>query len=140
MKDPVISAGSTAEDWKPLLLALHELLNRLPVTARSRDRPGIRIEEGRVVDMAYTGPILEEAITRNDLRKTTPRSGPYKGVPVIVSPVRNDRGDAIGAIGVVDITGIFDLATLMEHQSAILKQICGKDPCPLPAEQIGSKR
>jgi hypothetical protein len=140
MRDPVISAGSTGEDWKALLLAIHELLNRLPVTARSRDRPGIRIEEGRVVDMAYTGPVLEEAIARNELRKTTPRAGPYKGVPVTVSPVRNDRGEAIGAIGVVDITGIFDLATLMEHQSAILKQICGKDPCPLPSEQAGSKR
>jgi hypothetical protein len=140
MRDPVISAGSTGEDWKPLLLSLHELLNRLPVTARSRDRPGIRIEEGRIVDTAYTGPVLEEAIARNELRRTTPRSGPYKGVPVTVSPVRNDRGEAIGAIGVVDITGIFDLATLMEHQSAILKQICGKDPCPLPSEQAGSKR
>ena len=140
MRDPVISAGSTAEDWKPLLLALHELLNRLPVTARSRDRPGIRVEEGRVVDMAYTGPILEEAIRRNELRRTTPKAGPYKGVPVTVAPVRNEQGEAVGAIGVVDITGIFDLATLMEHQSAILKQVCGKDPCPLPSEQVGAKR
>ena len=74
------------------------------------------------------------------LRKTTPGSGPYRGVPVTVVPVRNSRGEAIGAIGVVDITGIFDLATLMEHQSAIMKQVCGKDPCPLPGEQIGSKR
>ena len=140
MSDPVISAASTAEDWKPLLLALHELLHRLPVTARSRDRPGIRVEEGRVVDTAYTGPILEEVIARNELRKVTPKSGTYKGVPVTVAPVRNDRGEAIGAIGVVDITGIFDLATLMEHQSAIMKQVCGKDPCPLPAEQVESKR
>lgn len=140
MRDPVISAGSTAEDWRPLLLALHELLNRLPVTARSRDRPGIRIEEGRVLDTAYTGPVLEEVIEKNELRRTTPRTGAYKGVPVIVSPVRNGDGRAIGAIGVVDITGIFDLATLMEHQSAIMKQICGKDPCPLPSEQAGAKR
>jgi hypothetical protein len=140
MRDSVISAGSTSEDWKPLLLALHELLNRLPVTARSRDHPGIRIEEGKILDLAYTGPVLEEAIATNRLCKKTPRSGHYKGVPVVVSPVKNERGDAIGAIGVVDITGIFDLATLMEHQSAILKQICGKDPCPLPSEQVGAKR
>jgi len=140
MRDPVISAGSTAEDWKPLLIALHELLNRLPVTARSRDHPGIRIEEGRILDMAFTGPTLEEAIEKNQFRKTTPKTGAYKGVPVTVSPVRNERGEAIGAIGVVDITGIFDLATLMEHQSAILKQVCGKDPCPLPTEQVGAKR
>ena len=140
MRDPVISAASTSEDWKPLLLALHELLNRLPVTARSRDHPGIRIEEGKVVDMAFTGPTLQEAIEKNRLLKKTPGIGAYKGVPVVVSPVRNEKGEAIGAIGVVDITGIFDLATLMEHQSAILKQICGKDPCPLPSEQVGAKR
>ena len=140
MRDPVISAGSTAEDWKPLLLALHEILNRLPVTARSRDRPGIRVEEGRVLDTSYTGPVLEEVMMRNELRKTTPKTGAYRGVPVIVAPVRNGRGEAIGAIGIVDITGIFDLATLMEHQSAIMKQICGKDPCPLPSEQVGAKR
>jgi len=57
-----------------------------------------------------------------------------------VTPVKDDKGNAIWVIGVVDITGIFDLATLMEHQSAILKQVCGKDPCPLPGEQIDSKR
>jgi hypothetical protein len=72
--------------------------------------------------------------------KTTPSSGAYKGVPVTVTPFRDRDGAAIGAIGVVDITGIFDLATLMEHQSAILKQVCGKDPCPLPAEAIDAKR
>ncbi len=140
MRDPVISAASTAEDWKPVLLAFHELLNRLPVTARSRDRPGIRVEEGRVVDSSYTGPVLEEVIKKNETRRTTPKEGAYKGVPVIVAPVRDGEGKAIGAIGVVDITGIFDLATLMEHQSAILKQVCGKDPCPLPSEQALAKR
>ena len=140
MRDPVISAGSTAEDWKPLLLALHDLLNRLPVTARSRDRPGIRIEEGHILDEGYTGPVLEEAIRMNEIRRTTPKTGAYRGVPVTVAPVRDGKGEAVGAIGVVDITGIFDLATLMEHQSAIMKQICGKDPCPLPTEQVGAKR
>jgi hypothetical protein len=25
-------------------------------------------------------------------------------------------------------------------QSAILKQVCGKDPCPLPSESIEAKR
>ena len=70
----------------------------------------------------------------------TPSSGAYKGVPVRVTPIRDQDGKAIGAIGIVDITGIFDLATLMENQSAIIKQVCGKDPCPLPSEQIDSKR
>jgi hypothetical protein len=136
----IISAGSTAADITPIGLAVHELLNRLPVTARSRNHPGIRIETGKIIDNHYSGPVLEAALVENRLKKETPQTGAYKGVPVVVSPIRDDTGEAIGAIGVVDITGIFDLATLMEHQSAILQQVCGKDPCPLPAEQIGAKR
>lgn len=135
-----LSASAGAGDLEPFVMAVHELLHRLPVTAKSRDRPGIRIEEGTVIDRNYTGPVLEEAIRTNRLLKTTPSSGQYKGVPVTVTPLRDDDGSAFGAIGVVDITGIFDLATLMEHQSAILKQVCGKDPCPLPSESINAKR
>jgi hypothetical protein len=135
-----ISASAEADDLEPLVLAVHELLHRLPVTAKSRDRSGIRIEDGRVIDRKYHGPVLDEAIRINQLIRTTPLSGAYKGVPVSVMPLKDSEGSAMGAIGVVDITGIFDLATLMEHQSAILKQVCGKDPCPLPSEAIGSKR
>lgn len=135
-----LSASAVADDLEPIAIAIHEILNRLPVTAKSRDKPGIRVEDGRVVDRHYTGPVLEDAIRANRLIKTTPTSGTYKGVPVTVSPFRDGEGVAIGAIGVVDITGIFDLATLMEHQSAIIKQVCGKDPCPLPSESIDAKR
>jgi hypothetical protein len=136
----IISASSHARDIEPVGLAVHELLNRLPVTARSRDHPGVRIENGRVIDRQYTGPVLEQALAENQLKKVTPASGEYKGIPVVVSPVRDEEGDVIAAIGVVDITGIFDLATLMEQQSEILRQVCGSDPCPRPAEQTGSKR
>lgn len=140
MQNYTISSCAAAGDLEPVAMAIHELLNRLPVTARSTDRPGIRIEDGHIVDRNYTGPILEEVIAENKLKKITPVSGPYKGVPVIVAPIRDNAGTAIGAIGVVDITGIFDLATLMEHQTMILKQVCGKDPCPLPGEGIAAKR
>jgi hypothetical protein len=140
MKRFVIHAGSTPEDLEPIGMALHDLLSRLPVTLRSRQLPGLRIEGGRIVDRSYSGPVLEQVLRENLLVKSTPVSGPYKGVPVVVTPIRDGDSQAIGAIGVVDITGIFDLATLMEHQSAILKQVCGKDPCPLPAEQIEAKR
>ena len=140
MNDSVISSSSLPRDMVQIGLALHEILNRLPVTVRTRDHRGIRIEDGRVVDTNYSGPVLEEVLATNRKIQKTPEQGPYRGVPVIVAPVRDNNGDAIAAIGVVDITGIFDLATLMEHQSAILKQVCGKDPCPLPGEQIGAKR
>jgi hypothetical protein len=140
MKGQIISANSKAEDFFPVCMALHELLNKLPVTARSRDFPGLRIEDGNVVDTEYSGPVLEQVIAENTIIKTTPQSGAYQGIPVIVAPLRTRGGEVFGAIGVVDITGIFDLATLMEHQSEILKQVCGKDPCPLPTEAISSKR
>jgi hypothetical protein len=136
----VLSCNAASEDLEPVVLAIHELIHRLPVTAKSADRDGIRVEDGRVIDRTYNGPILLEAIAKNQLIKTTPSSGAYKGVPVTVAPIRDKDGNAIGAIGVVDITGIFDLATLMEHQSAILKQVCGKDPCPFDSEKISSRR
>jgi hypothetical protein len=136
----IISADGKADDLVPVCLAIHEIVGRLPVTACARDAPGIRIEDGVVVDNAYRGPILEEVLISNKLAKVTPTSGPYKGVPVVVAPVRGSGGDPIAAIGLVDITGIFDLATLMEHHTMILKQVCGKDPCPLPSEQINAKR
>ncbi len=135
-----LSCSAEASDFEPIVLALHELIHRLPVTAKSLEGEGIRVEDGRVIDRHYNGPVLLDAISKNQLIKITPSSGAYKGVPVTVAPIRDQEGKAIGAIGMVDITGIFDLATLMEHQSAILKQVCGKDPCPLPSELIESKR
>jgi hypothetical protein len=129
MRSYTISPDSSANDLIPIAMCLHEILNRLPTTARSRNKKGVRIEEGQIVDR-----------DSNAAKKTTPASGPYRGVPVIVVPIRDDEGKAIGVIGVVDITGIFDLATLMEHQSQILKQVCGKDPCPLPQELVGGRR
>ncbi|HSA38127.1 MAG TPA: DUF2111 domain-containing protein [Methanoregula sp.] len=135
-----LSCSAEAAEFEPIVLAVHELIHRLPVTAKSRDRDGIRVEDGRIIDRHYNGPVLLEVIEKNQTIQVTPGSGAYKGVPVTVTPIRDKDGTAIGAIGVVDVTGIFDLATLMEHQTAILKQVCGKDPCPLPMEQIDSKR
>jgi hypothetical protein len=135
-----LSCSTEAADFEPIVLAVHELVHRLPVTAKSRDKDGIRVEDGRVISRDYNGPVLLDVIAQNRTIQVTPSGGAYKGVPVTVSPIRDSDGNAIGAIGIVDITGIFDLATLMEHQSAILKQVCGKDPCPLPSERIDSKR
>ena len=126
-----ISAAADTRALRPIMMALHELLNRLPVTARSRERPGLRIEGGRVVDDAYSGPVLEEVLAANEARRIRPESGPYRGTPVIVVPVRDSSGAAIAAIGVVDITGIFDLASLMEQQSDLVREVCGTGFCPV---------
>lgn len=140
MSDYTISANSDAGDLTGVALAIHEIVNRLPVTARSLNNPGVRIENGVVIDDAYTGPVLEIAMRKNHLIKTIPKSGAYANISVVVAPIHDSEGEVIAAIGVVDITGVFDLATLMEHQSAILKQVCGKDPCPLPTETVDAKK
>ncbi|NLX49796.1 MAG: DUF2111 domain-containing protein [Methanospirillum sp.] len=126
-----ISAAADARAFEPIMLGLHELLNRLPVTARSLERRGLRIENGGVVDADYSGPVLEEVLAANETRRVTPSTGTYRGTPVVVTPVRDSAGRAIAAIGVVDVTGLFELADLMDHQWAINREVCGTDTCPV---------
>ncbi|MDI6718831.1 MAG: DUF2111 domain-containing protein [Methanomicrobiales archaeon] len=133
-----ISEESTADDLIPIAMSIHAMLYQLPITARSRANPGVRVEEGRVIDRNYSGPVLEEVLQENRTIKKTPRSGTYRGIPVIVAPIQDTAGTAIGAIGVVDISGIFDLAGLMEHRQAILRQIGGGEtPSPEPSARKG---
>lgn len=140
MEQYIISASSIARDFVPIAVCIHDLLGRLPVTARSRDHPGVRVEDGKVIDEDYTGPILEEVLKENVTLRVRPPRGPYKGIPVVVAPVRDKEGDAIAAIGIVDVTGIFDLAGFMEQNTVIRRQVCGEEPCPLPTESPAAKR
>ncbi len=140
MEHYTISASSSARDLAPVMICIHDLLGHLPVTARSLDRPGVRVEDGNVIDEAYTGPVLEEVLRENVVKRVQPREGPYKGIPVVVAPVRDDEGRAICAIGIVDVTGIFDLADLMKQNSKIRKEVSGGNPEPLPTDSSAAKR
>ncbi len=140
MEQYIISVSSSARDLIPVTICLHDLLGRLPVTARSRDHPGVRIEDGKVIDEAYTGPVLEEVLAENATLRVRPPRGPYKGIPVVVAPVRDGEGRAIGAIGIVDVTGIFDLAGFMEQNAGIRRQMRGEDSRSLPTESPAEKR
>jgi len=113
----MLSANSTSSDLLPIAMAVHEILNRLPVTMRSEHNLGIKIENGEVKSESYTGPILEAVLKENVTIKTKPEYGDYKDIPVIVAPIRDSTGSPIAAIGIVDITGIFDLADLMARQT-----------------------
>jgi hypothetical protein len=118
-----LSADCTSRDLTPVALAVHAILGGLPVTMRSRDNLGVQIEEGEVKNESYTGPILEKVLTENQVIKTKPEAGDYRNVPVIVAPIRDSLGSAIAVIGVVDVSGIFDLADLMSHQSQIINEM-----------------
>lgn len=73
-----LSANSTSRDLLPVAMAVHEILNRLPVTMRSKNNRGIKIENGEVKSESYTGPVLETVLKENLTVKTKPESGDYK--------------------------------------------------------------
>jgi hypothetical protein len=119
----MLNDNSISSDLIPFAMAVHEMLNRLPVTMRSKNNRGIKIENGDVKSESYTGPVLETVLKENHVIKTKPESGDYKNIPVVVAPIRDSRGLPIAAIGVVDITGMFDLADMMKRQTHIIEQM-----------------
>jgi len=119
-----ITADATADDLAPLALCIHQLFAGLPVTMRSRNRPGVQVEGGQVKSKAYTGPILEQALAGGQVIRGPPASGVYKGIPVVVAPVLVD-GKAIAAIGVVDTSGSLEIKEFMDQYASIEKQVSG---------------
>lgn len=121
----IITADATADDLAPVAICIHQLFAGLPVTARSRNRPGVQIEGGQVKSRKYTGPILEQVLAEGRVIRDRPASGAYKGIPVAVAPIIVD-GKAIAAIGVVDTAGSLDIKALMDQYSHIEKQVSGQ--------------
>lgn len=117
-----ISADSEAQEIAPVAMAVHELLG-LPITMRSLNKKGVRIEGGKILDNNYTGPVLEQVLKENKVIRTIPTSGKYTGIPVIVVPVRNREGYGIAAIGVVDVVGTIDLGLVFGNYPEVVKQV-----------------
>lgn len=100
--DPMYSPLSSSNELIALAFMVHDLVGGLPVCAKSRDNLGIRIENGKVIDNAYTGAVLEEVLKIGTTIRRIAVSGPYKGIRVIVTPLELNNS-VIAAIGVVDI-------------------------------------
>ena len=93
----------TPEELTPLALAIHHLVDQFPVTIRSKNRKGVRVESGRVLDNDFTGPVSEKVLLINEVIREKPAWGPYKGIPVICTPLRDSKGDCVAVIGVIDL-------------------------------------
>ncbi len=117
-----ISADSGADEIAPFAMAVHELLG-LPVTMRSLNKKGVRIEKGKILDNNYTGPVLEQVLKENKVIRIIPTTGKYTGIPVIVAPIRNKEGYGIAAIGVVDVVGTVDLGIIFGDYPEVVKQV-----------------
>jgi len=122
MKDITISADSIGSDLEPIVKAIHELTG-LPTTARSLNKIGIRMEKGILQDAEYTGPVLEEVLRTNKTTRRVPNEGVYKGIPVVVSPIRNEDGEVICTIGVVDIVGAIDISCTFSEYPGIIAEV-----------------
>jgi hypothetical protein len=114
--DDVLTQRSTGSELLSLAFAIHDLVGGLPVCAKSRDNLGIRIEDGKVIDNAYTGAVLEEVINAGTTIRKIAISGPYKGIRVIVTPIELDNR-VIAAIGVVDIRSMAGANNLIRLKS-----------------------
>ena len=115
LKD-ILTSRSTGNELISLAFAIHDLVGGLPVCAKSRDNLGIRIENGAVIDNAYDGPVLEEAINSGTTIRRIATAGPYKGIRVIVTPIELDNR-IIAAIGVVDIRSMAGINNLIRLRS-----------------------
>ncbi|MCL2032072.1 MAG: DUF2111 domain-containing protein [Methanomassiliicoccaceae archaeon] len=114
--DDVLTQRSTGSELLSLAFAIHDLVGGLPVCAKSRDNLGIRIENEKVIDNAYTGAVLEEVINAGTTIRKVAISGPYKGIRVIVTPIELDNR-VIAAIGVVDIRSMAGTNNLIRLRS-----------------------
>jgi len=117
-----ICADSTAEELQPVAQVVHALLG-IPVTIRSRNHKGIRMERGVVLETDYTGPVLEEALQTNTVIRKVPSEGTYKGKAVVVVPIRGHVGDAIAAIGVVDLVAAMDILYMFREYPGVIEEV-----------------
>ncbi|MCZ7382098.1 MAG: DUF2111 domain-containing protein [Candidatus Methanoperedens sp.] len=117
-----LSSDSDSEEILPIAKMVHELFS-LPVTMRSKNKRGVRLEKGKVVDKDYTGPILEEALIKNRVIHTIPDSGAYKGIPVVVAPIQDSEGNPVAAVGIVDVVCTIDLASVFGNYPQIVRQV-----------------
>lgn len=106
-----LTKDSTSKDLESLAMAIYSVVG-LPVTIRSKNKKGLRIENNEILDIDYTGKYLEQAIEKGEIVHGFADEGPYKGTPVIVSPIKDKQGEVVAAVGVVNLVGFIDLTRL----------------------------
>jgi len=117
-----ITPDSKGKELAAFALSLHNLI-KLPLTMRSLNEKGVLIEDGKIVDYNYTGPVLEQALTENKLIRTVPKSGVFKGKSVVVAPIQDEDGRAVAAIGISDTYGALDFIECFCRNPSVIKDV-----------------
>lgn len=108
----LISEDAGPEELEAIAMAVHSLVG-LPTTIRSLKRRGLRLENGRIIDRDYTGPILEEVLRTGKTARGVPKEGTYMGRNVAVSPIFSRSGKVIAAIGIVDLLSVLKMQEII---------------------------
>jgi PAS domain S-box-containing protein len=93
-------------------VAVHSLVG-LPTTIRSSKQKGLRLENGKIIDRNYTGPVLEEVLRTGRTVRGVPKEGTYLGRNVVVSPIFSEDGKVIAAIGIVDLLSVLKMQEII---------------------------
>ncbi len=117
-----IGPDSSGLDLKEFALSLHNII-KLPLTIRSLHKKGLRIEDGRVIDDNFTGPVLEKVLKENKLISSVPTDGPFKGKSVLVAPIRDDEGSVVAAIGISDTYGAIDFMECFCRNPTVITEV-----------------
>ncbi|MDQ1276684.1 MAG: hypothetical protein QG610_2262, partial [Euryarchaeota archaeon] len=108
----MISEDAGPEELEAIAVAVHSLIG-LPTTIRSLKRKGLRLENGKIIDRDYTGPILEEVLRTGKTVRGVPKGGTYLGRNVAVSPIFSEDGKIIAAIGIVDLLSLLKMQEII---------------------------
>lgn len=108
----MISEDAGPEELEAIAVAVHSLVG-LPTTIRSLKQKGLRLENGKIIDRDYTGPILEEVLRTGTTVRGVPKEGTYLGRNVVVSPIFSKDGKVIAAIGIVDLLSVLKMQEII---------------------------
>ncbi|WP_292391929.1 PAS domain-containing protein [Methanosarcina sp. UBA5] len=108
----MISEDAGSEELESIAVAVHSLIG-LPTTIRSLKRRGLRLENGKILDREYTGPVLEEVLRTGETIRRVPKEGTYLGRNVAVSPILSEDGKVIAAIGIVDLLSVLEMQEII---------------------------
>jgi hypothetical protein len=128
MRSIVIAPGTAPEHLTALAHSVHNIMGKMPVAIKARDRPGVLVAGGDVNYERYESIALDSVFSGEPVKKTV-ANGDYAGIPMYVSAICDSGGHPVAAIGVIDTAGMLSLQEFAEI-SARLSSQSGKSRDP----------
>ncbi|HTY92083.1 MAG TPA: DUF2111 domain-containing protein [Methanocella sp.] len=116
-------SDSSLEEITAFALAVHNTVCSMPVAIKTRNCPGVLIEEGDFAISARECQHLDCVFTGGHARRIYIDQGKYVGTNMFASPIVNHQGEHIAAIGIIDILGILSLEMFVADQESIHRQL-----------------